>query len=215
MPRRYVESNVVTKQSTGSCQPSAKPVQESSQCRPGTARRDTLSRLAAVKLWAVVLCTLIFLPLTAAVAVPDAAPDNGQAADNTHRRQVEQQTLILARMMAGYRQADESGKARLFNALVDQARERQATLAELAQTDPAGALRVVLPAKVRAGMPTEVQELLAQKKEFRGELEISYEDYADGRHRLRYVLQTATRRSVASLLWHPPCRKQSIAITIV
>lgn len=116
------------------------------------------------------------------------------AASQAHRQQVESQTMALARMAADYRSAGKAARTGLLNGLVDQARARQELLAEVVQNDPSGALRTVLPEKVRSGMPAEVLALLEQKQDLQGELEVSYEDYADGRHKLRHVLLTARGR---------------------
>ncbi len=140
------------------------------------------------KLCATALFALFFFSFTVEAAVVDILPASSQA----HWKQAENQTMALARLMARYRQAGEADKAILLNELVDQARVRQTLLGELVQTDPTGAKRTILPAKVRTGMPDEVQQLLVQKQVLQGELEVSYEDYEDGHHKLRHILKTET-----------------------
>ncbi len=144
-----------------------------------------LSRLCAAALFA-----LLSLSITVEAAVPDTLPTTSQA----QRHQAEKQTMSLARLMTSYRHAGEADKARLLDEMLAQSRVRQMLLAELVQTDPSGALRAVLPAKVRVGMPAEVQALLEQKQELHGELEVTYEDYEDGRHKLRHFLKNETGR---------------------
>lgn len=121
----------------------------------------------------------------------DAGLSTSRRAD---RKQAEHQTRALAGLMARYRRADAAGKAALHDELVERAGDRQALLGALVQIDPAGALRVVLPEKVRFGMPDAVRELLTQKATLQGELTVAYEDYPDGRHRLRHILETETGR---------------------
>jgi len=130
---------------------------------------------------------------TTAVAAgdSDAGLSTSRRAD---RKQAEHQTRALAGLMARYRRADAAGKAALQDELVERARDRQALLGELVQTDPGGALRAVLPEKVRFGMPDAVREFLTQKATLQGELTVAYEDYPDGRHRLRHILETETGR---------------------
>jgi hypothetical protein len=135
---------------------------------------------------------LAFLTLSA--VVEPAVANTPPAAHQVQRQQAEIQTMALARLMARYRQAGKADKANLLNELIAQATIRQALLGQLVQTDPVGAMRALLPPKVRTGMPAEVQELLEQKQEIQGELEISYEDYEDGRHTLRYILKTDNGR---------------------
>jgi hypothetical protein len=43
-------------------------------------------------------------------------------------------------------------------------------------------------------MPLEVQAFIERRLELEGELEVVYEDYADGSHRLRHNLKTDAER---------------------
>ncbi|SDO62035.1 Ig-like domain-containing protein [Desulforhopalus singaporensis] len=119
---------------------------------------------------------------------------NSMTPDKLGRQQVENETMVLARLMAAYNKADQSTRANMLNGLIAQARIRQALMAELVQTDPDGAARAAIPAKFRAGMPTEIQQMLEQKLELSGELEVTYTDYEDGSYRLRHVLATNNGR---------------------
>ncbi|WP_017220989.1 Ig-like domain-containing protein [Moritella dasanensis] len=108
-----------------------------------------------------------------------------------HRTLAQNKTMALAKLMANYRHADKSNNKQLLNELIEQAKARQALLAELVKTDPGAAIRATLPKHVRAGMPAEVQALLEQKQELNGELEVVYEDYEDpSLNRLHHTLIT-------------------------
>lgn len=121
-----------------------------------------------------------------------SAIDSLPASSQSQWKQAENKTMALARLMAQYRYAGEMDKAFLLDKLVEQARSRQILLGELAKTDPVGARRAILPAKIRTGMPDEVQQLIEQKQVLEGELEVYYEDYEDGSHKLRNILKTTT-----------------------
>ena len=125
----------------------------------------------------------------------ESFPTAAGTAAEVQREQAKNQTMALAKLMADYRRADKSNKTKHLNQVVALAEERQALLAELAQTDPAAAVRAVLPASVRKGMPDEVLAMLTEKQELKGELEVLYEDYEDhSLSRLRHVLKTANSR---------------------
>ncbi|WP_299805992.1 Ig-like domain-containing protein [uncultured Shewanella sp.] len=110
---------------------------------------------------------------------------------NAHKQLVEEQTLQLASRMTEFRHASKSNKQSLKQQLVEQAKNRQGLLNELVKTDPQAAVRAVLPESARAGMPKDVLAMLAQKRELRGELELSYIDYENDSHsQLRHALIT-------------------------
>ncbi|MFT5727674.1 MAG: hypothetical protein ACI8PB_001812 [Desulforhopalus sp.] len=160
---------------------------------PGKVSACALSRFSLANLSTLVVTILIALfslTYAAKAAVPVTLPPSSKA----QWKQAENQTMSLASLMAKYRQAEGADKAAGLKELVDQARTRQLLLGELVQTDPVGAMRTILPSTVREGMPEEVQVMLTQKQEMQGELEVLYEDYEDGRHRLRHILKTATGR---------------------
>ena len=159
---------------------------------------DTIRAIAASRPGARILsglCVAVLLAFFTLSAVVEAAVDDTPpAAHQAHRQQAEIQTMALARLISSYHHADKADKANLLNTLIDQTKVRQALLGQMVQTDPLGAMRALLPQHVRTGMPTEVQELLEQKQELQGELEVSYEDYEDGRFKLRHILKTDTGR---------------------
>lgn len=160
---------------------------------PGKVSAFALSRFSVanpITLTVTILIALISLTYAAKAAVPVTLPPSSKA----QWKQAENQTISLARLMAKYRQAEGADKAAVLKELVDQASARQLLLGELVQTDSVGAMRTILPSKVRDGMPKEVQVMLTQQQEMQGELEVSYEDYEDGRHKLRHILKTETGR---------------------
>jgi len=129
-----------------------------------------------------------------------AAPENNliQASvsyKQAHKIQTEKHTLALANLMRDYRKASKVNKQNIKRELIALATERQALLAELIATDPAAAVRAVLPVSVRKGMPEDVKAMLAEKRELQGDLEVTYEDYEDeSKSRLRHTLITDSGR---------------------
>ncbi|WP_419174277.1 Ig-like domain-containing protein [Desulfosediminicola sp.] len=129
-----------------------------------------------------------------AASFVEAAGVAQQTARQADRQYAEELTIKLAKLTSNYHRAGKAEQIKLQKELIGQARNRQELLAELVQTDPAGAMRAVLPETIRSAMPTEVQSMLEQKKDLQGELEVTYEDYADGKHELRHVLMTQSGR---------------------
>lgn len=164
----------------------------------------TILKLSATTLLA--LSAFTFSVASIAASVTDAryssTPNNNSSIShghgyalgwkaNPHKPLVEDETLALANRMAEFRQASKSNKQQLKQELMSQAKARQSLLAELVKTDPEAAVRAVLPESVRAGMPKDVLAMLTQKRELKGELELSYIDYEDGSHsQLRHALIT-------------------------
>lgn len=83
-----------------------------------------------------------------------------------------------------------SNKAQALNNLIAKAEARREMLAELIKTNPAEALRVAIPDEKQLGMPTKVLEMLEQRFDTDGELNVFYEDYEDGSHKLRHFIST-------------------------
>ena len=83
-----------------------------------------------------------------------------------------------------------ANKAQALNNLVAKAEARREMLAKLIKTNPAEALRVAIPEDKQAGLPQKTLELLEQHVEVEGTLEVLYEDYDDGSHKLRRFLNT-------------------------
>lgn len=82
-------------------------------------------------------------------------------------------------------------RAQLREQLLGKAEQRRQLLLELAQSHPEQVLRVAIPEDKQQGMPAEVLAKLEQRLELDGELEVIYEDYQNGEHRLRHFLKTA------------------------
>ncbi|MCO4757588.1 MAG: hypothetical protein KC477_06175, partial [Oceanospirillaceae bacterium] len=83
-----------------------------------------------------------------------------------------------------------ANKAQALNNLVAKAEARREMLAELIKTNPAEALRVAIPEDKQVGLPQKALDLLEQRVEVEGKLEVLYEDYDDGSHKLRRFLNT-------------------------
>ncbi|MBL4816864.1 MAG: cadherin-like domain-containing protein [Shewanella sp.] len=139
----------------------------------------------------------------ASATAQQGAAANGKGRDNAsarrakqaHKQETEKQTLALAGLMADYRHGVKSNKQALKQQLIARTRTRQALLSDLVKTDPAAAVRSLLPASARAGMPEEVLAMLTQKRELEGELELAYVDYEDvSQSHLRHTLITDSGR---------------------
>jgi len=105
------------------------------------------------------------------------------------RANAEALTKSLVGLNTAYQKAAPAVKPQALQQLIDATVERQALLAELIETDPGAVLRTAIPARIRNGMPAEVRAFIEQRLELKGELEVMYEDYEDGSHRLRHTLE--------------------------
>jgi len=114
--------------------------------------------------------------------------------DPGKRASAETLTHSLVGLNNTYQKAAPAAKSAALQKLIDTTVERQALLAELVKTDPGAVLRTAIPARVRKGMPVDVQAFIEQRLVIEGELEIVYEDYADGSHRLRHTLEANGER---------------------
>ncbi|MEX6500768.1 Ig-like domain-containing protein [Pseudomonas zhanjiangensis] len=88
------------------------------------------------------------------------------------------------------RTAAAGERAQLREQLIGKAEQRRQLLAELAQSNPAEVLRVAIPDDKQSGLPAEVLAKLEQNVELDGELQVVYEDYENGDHKLRHFLKT-------------------------
>ncbi len=140
-----------------------------------------------------------------ASASPAAPQARQQAADHT------QALLALHKRWA---RAQGAEKSRALQQMVAKAEERRAFLLGLMATDPAEVLRVAIPEHKQTGMPTEVVEKLEQKLEAQGDFTSFYEDFPDGRHRVRHFLQTPfnERLEVTFAQEHPAAHLQGPAM---
>ena len=129
--------------------------------------------------------TILFIGLFLALSWASPA-----FSDPGKRANAEALTHSLVGLNSAYQKAAPAAKSAALQKLTDATVERQALLAELVKTDPGAVLRTAIPSRVRKGMPVEVQAFIEQRLEIEGELEVLYEDYADGSHRLRHTLKT-------------------------
>jgi hypothetical protein len=110
------------------------------------------------------------------------------------KAEAEALTHSLVGLNNAYQKARTDAKSAALQKLIDATVERQALLAELIESDPGAVLRVAMPERVRQQMPQEVQAFIERRLELEGELEVMYEDYADGSHRLLHGLHADGRR---------------------
>ncbi len=135
---------------------------------------------------------LIAMATLALAIAPAQASATHQPAPTTSeaRAAAAEQTKALMAMQKRWQQAQGAGADQALAQLLAKAEERRALLSTLLQTHPAEVLKVAIPDDKQAGMPAEVQEKLEQRFETEGELEVLYEDYPDGHHKLRHFLNT-------------------------
>lgn len=124
-------------------------------------------------------------------ATPPTALTQQQAAQLTRASAL---SLKLPRLAASYRHAQGSDKSTSLQALLAAAQERETQLQSLLDQHPGEVLKLAVPAALRAGMPASVQSHVESRVELSGELEATYEDYADGSARLRHFLKLPNGR---------------------
>jgi hypothetical protein len=125
------------------------------------------------------------------LALSWTSPTFSDPAKNTavKRANAEALTHSLVGLNTAYQKAAPAAKSQALQKLIDATVERQALLSELVKTDPGAVLRTAVPERIRKNMPAEVQAFIEQRLELEGELEVMYEDYADGSYRLRHTLK--------------------------
>jgi len=121
-------------------------------------------------------------------------------------RQAEALTESLAALNARYRGASAAARGQVASEMLGLAAERHELLSALIEKNPGEVLRLALPDSVRAGMPTAVQELLEQRQELEGELEVLHVDYKDAKQsHYVYLLKTEFgERFSLHFAHHPP-----------
>lgn len=154
--------------------------------------------------------TLATLSLSVAVAIASAnavaqQPEHAHSADHSaghgqqiaatnpaaQRKAAVDSTETLINSHKQWAQArGASNKAAALENLIAKAETRREILAQLIKTNPAEALQIAIPNEKQAGMPEQVLDLLEQRMELEGELEVVIEDYDDGSNRLRHILKT-------------------------
>jgi hypothetical protein len=103
-------------------------------------------------------------------------------------------TQSLIGLNRAYQNAAPGARTNALDELLSVAAERHELLTSLIEENPGAVLRVAVPASVRAIMPEEIQAFIEQRVDLAGELEVMYEDYEDGGHRLRHFLKTRAER---------------------
>lgn len=128
--------------------------------------------------WAVLVLNPSQLPPSAAGPLPSGARESASA-----------QTQELLALHKRWQSAPASERARLREQVLDKTQQRQQLLAQLAENDPAAALRASLPAAQQRQL-TLVQDRLELPLQLEGTLAVLYEDLTDGEPRLRHFLDT-------------------------
>ncbi len=132
-----------------------------------------------------------------AMAAANHAHQHGQAAVTAPnpkaaaaRQKAFDQTQALMALQKKWAKGKGAEKSRALEQMVAKAEERRAHLLELMASNPAAVMSAAIPDDKQVGMPAEVLAKLEQKVELEGELEVFYEDYEDGSHKLRHFLKT-------------------------
>ncbi len=142
-------------------------------------------RLHATRLTRFALPLALLLGGLAMPSVATAAAE--QAID---RQQAAVLTEQLLKLQQRFDRAAAGERPQLLQRLEQQATQRQQALTELAERDPAAALRASLPEAQQKKLPRQLLERLERPLQVEGSLEVRYEDFADGSHRLRHFLNT-------------------------
>lgn len=125
------------------------------------------------------------LILAAVLAGPvHAAPEQ--------RAEAETLTHSLVGLNAAYQNAAPGAKSTALKNLIEVTVERQALLSVLIEKDPGAVLRTAMPERIRNKMPVEIQSIIERHVELEGVLEVMYEDFDDGTHRIRHALDTGS-----------------------
>ncbi|MBV1787970.1 cadherin-like domain-containing protein [Marinobacterium sp. D7] len=140
--------------------------------------------------------TFAMLGLSAAIGSVTLPAFANSAEEHSHKaaavaqahQQAAEHTQALIALQKRWNQSQGSARSTALQQLVAKAEERKAFLLELMQTNPAEALRVVIPEEKQLGMPDAVIAKLESRIEVAGEIERYYEDYADGSHVLKTFL---------------------------
>ncbi|MDP3979068.1 MAG: Ig-like domain-containing protein [Pseudomonas sp.] len=137
-------------------------------------------RLSRFALPLVILLASLTAPMTVSAA-SEQAVDRQQAAVLTEQ---------LLKLQQRLDQAGSAERPRLLQQLEQQAAQRQQLLTELAERDPASALRASLPEAQQNKLARQLLGSLERPLQVEGTLEVRYEDFADGSNRLRHFLET-------------------------
>ena len=136
----------------------------------------------------------LFGSLTPNMLLADTSHSHGSeqtATSHATRESASTSTAELVGLAKRWKNADASQRSALRSQLQAKVEQRRSQLEELIQTSPAEVLRVAIPEDKQKGMPAEVIARLEQRLDLEGELEVFYEDYEDGSHKLRHLLKTS------------------------
>jgi hypothetical protein len=143
-------------------------------------------------------------PLTAFVALPilfgsgfahahPPSPPPGQTVSQEARERGEQLTVELVRLNTVYQLTPAAQKPQVERQLLSAATARAQELLGLMESAPDEALRLAVPADVRANLPASVQAHVEQEADIEGTIEILHEDNTSG-GRYHYSLDTGAAR---------------------
>jgi hypothetical protein len=123
--------------------------------------------------------SLFLLALVCLAIAPPGFSQDAHAARPRQALEAERLTQSLVAQQARYHGADAGVLPQAVGDLLEVAAKRHDVLAALIEKHPGEVLRLALPEAERTGMPAEVQELLEQRLELEGELEVLHVDYED------------------------------------
>ncbi len=116
---------------------------------------------------------------TQALAGHNHIPNQGSqsvAESAVNKFSLQQQTMSLSEALNQARHKQAAKQNPVTQSLLDLAKARQVNQYRLLKTDPKAVLHSLLPAAKRAGLPEQVQNLMAQPVEKVGKLELIYVD---------------------------------------
>ena len=157
-----------------------------------TCREPNPAGLTKTRSWlhpAAAIFSLLGLLLPLAPAAGAAQPSPDPAA----RAAAESLTQAILGMQGPAAAADPTLRALGMTDPVSIAAAREQHLAALIHTDPAGVLRLAIPAHLRAALPPAVQAHVEEEVDLDGHLEVLHEDWTQGSRYLHF-LEAAGRR---------------------
>lgn len=118
----------------------------------------------------------------------------GQAVAQAARALGQKLTTDLVRLNTQYQLAASESKPKLAQGLLNAAIAREQKLLDLMDLDPGEVLRLAVPGRVRAGLPTSVQAYIEQDVDIDGTFEVLHADNATGGGEYVYHLRTTAGR---------------------
>lgn len=141
----------------------------------------SVTHASAALIAAIIISFMFFYAANVHAAAPESS-------DLGKQRRAEALTKSLLDLGQAFQHASPEAKEQALTRLRDVAVERYELLLDLTENDPGTVLRVALPNNARNNIPEALRGYVEQRVEAQGELEVMYEDYEDGTHKLRHYL---------------------------